>query len=157
VFSIHKIIRQGSVQRGNVKRGSVGAAYWWASAVLGLGLMVLAPGCSHIENIHDSKPESLAPQALTTDQAMQARIWDRTTATYENGSVVAGGTLMPYRPADNLPWWGYVPLEMGLFYGQIFAMPVQAFIEPHPATYPGVVIEPMYNKVEPAQPAPAVQ
>lgn len=140
MYSIHNII-----QRGHVK-----PIHWIASTVLSVGLAAMASGCSHIVNIHDNTPEAVAPETLKIDEAMQARIWDRTTATYENGSVVAGGTLMPYRPADNLPWWEYVPLEMGLFYGQIFAMPVQAFIEPHPATYPGVVIKPMYNAVEPA-------
>jgi hypothetical protein len=113
--------------------------------------MVAAGGCAQVANIHDNQPEALSPAPLAIDQAMQARIWDRTVAYYENGSVVAGRTLYPYRPADNLPYWAYPPLEAGLFYGQTLAMPVTAFLEPDPAVYSGAIVGPTYNAVPPIQ------
>lgn len=117
-------------------------------ALLTLGLAMLGGGCA---NIHDNQPAPLSTRPLTIDQAMQARIWDRTVATYQNGSVVAGRTLYPYRPVGNLPYWAYPPVEAGLFYGQTLAMPVTAFLEPDPAVYSGVIVEPTYNAVPPIQ------
>ena len=122
-------------------------------AAAGLGAGVLG-GCAHVEN---TPPEPTPATPLLIDEAMQARVWNRETAWYENGDTVAGGTGFPYRakPGQDKPW--YAVEDPGLFVAQTVAFPVTVwFTRPwEERTWTGQTVEPTYTAQLPLPEEPA--
>ncbi len=68
----------------------VGAVAW---AVL------LSAGCRRVRT--SPEPDALNDTPLIVDEAMQIRDWDRSTAYYPSGAVVAGSPRRTFEPRDD--------------------------------------------------------
>src|SRR5215218_6143979 len=72
-------------------------------SILSLGMLAsaslfVATGCQRTQ---PPRPDRLNDAPLVVDEAMQIRDWDRSTATYANGGVVAGAARITFEPTGN--------------------------------------------------------
>ncbi|HEV2295395.1 MAG TPA: hypothetical protein VGR35_16210 [Tepidisphaeraceae bacterium] len=58
-------------------------------------LFLLPTGC---QRVHRGRPVALNDAPLIIDEAMQLRDWERSTAYYASGAVVAGATRVTFEP-----------------------------------------------------------
>lgn len=121
-----------------------------------MGLLV-SSGCamdSIIERSANTPPERETQATVMVDQAMQLRNWDRSTAYYGNGNVVAGPTGFWYQPARDQSEWRYAIEETPLFVVQTIALPVTLVVTPPwtPVMYSGVTVPPTYHGLPPLPP-----
>jgi len=113
-----------------------------------------ASGCVHIEN---TPPEPTPTTPLVIDEAMQARVWDRTSSYYENGGTLAGGVGYEYRPKPGQPLPLYAVEDAALFVGQTVAFPITVwFSRPwEERVWKGETVEPTYTAQVPLPEEPA--
>jgi hypothetical protein len=138
-----------------------------------VSLAVFGGGCAFnpVQRVQNSPMETDPPTMVAGDPAMQLRRWERSTAEYGNGNVIAGPTGFWYQARWDQPEWTYVPLEVPLFLVQTIALPVTLTMTPPwtPVMYSGVSVPPTYTALPPipgrgsmandmsASPAPAAQ
>ncbi len=60
---------------------------------------LLALGCQRVRTTPE--PDALNDTPLIVDEAMQIRDWDRSTAFYPSGAVVAGSPRRTFEPRDD--------------------------------------------------------
>lgn len=115
-----------------------------AAAMLG-GCAMQCP----VERVKNSPPEAQPQNALIIDQAMQARDWQRASANYANGNVLAGPTGFLFAPNEKAPDWEYGLIESPLFVGQTVGLPITLTLTPPwtPVLYSGATVEPTYTAV----------
>ena len=69
------------------------------AAVVASATPILLPaGCQRVQ---PTRPDRLNDAPLVVDEAMQIRDWNRSTAHYANGSVVAGSPRLVFEPKDD--------------------------------------------------------
>lgn len=124
-------------------------------AMLAAGVMV-AGGCSTVQKVENSAPERENQVPVMVDQAMQLRQWERSTARYGNGNVVAGPTGFPYITRWNQPEPYYLAEEVPLFVVQSVVSPLVLIVTPPwtPELYSGVTVQSSYTAM-PATPSPS--
>lgn len=67
-----------------------------SAAAVALAIPFLLPtGCQRVQ---PNRPVALNDATLVVDEAMQIRDWDRETAYYASGAVVAGATRTTFEP-----------------------------------------------------------
>ena len=75
-----------------------------AAVVASATLFLLTSGC---QRTRPNPPVALNDNPIVVDEAMQIRDWDRSTANYASGAVVAGAPRVTWEPKyDNR--WNYV-------------------------------------------------
>ena len=75
-----------------------------AAVVASATLFLLATGC---QRTRPNSPVALNDNPIVVDEAMEIRDWDRSTANYASGAVVAGAPRVTWEPKyDNR--WNYV-------------------------------------------------
>jgi len=68
------------------------------AGVLASASMALTTGCQRIKPL---QPDTLSDEPVIVDEAMQIRDWDRSTAYYASGAVVAGDPRTRLEPKDD--------------------------------------------------------
>ena len=132
-----------------------------AAMLIGGGAMLLGgchgscPMSCPVQRIKDTPPEAINDTPLVVDPAMQVRDWDRSSAYYASGGVVAGPTGFLYEPKRGQPEWHYALLESPLFLVQTIALPVTLAFNPpwSKVVYKGVTVEPTYTAMPALPPA----
>ena len=122
-------------------------------ALMAMGVL-LAGGCMSqcpLQKVENTPAERENQAPIMVDPAMQLRNWDRSTAYYGNGNVVAGPTGFRYIPRWGQPEPFYVAEEVPLFIAQTIALPVVLILTPPwtPELYTGVTVEPTYTAMPP--------
>ena len=69
-----------------------------AAVVASATLFVVTTGCQRVQ---PNRPVALNDTPIVVDEAMQIRDWDRSTATYANGAVVAGAPRVTWEPKND--------------------------------------------------------
>lgn len=122
-------------------------------AAMGLVLAV-AGGCameSPFQRVKNSPTEQDSSKMVVGDPAMQLRQWDRSTAEYGNGNVVAGTTGFWYEARPGQPEWRYLIEDNPLFLLQAAALPVTLTLTPPwtPVLYAGESVGPSHTALPP--------
>jgi hypothetical protein len=124
-----------------------------ALATISLGVLASASlfvvGCQRVQ---PPVPDRLNDTPLLVDEAMQIRDYDRSTAVYANGGVVAGSPRLTFEPKDDTRLNYAVDPAIGLTNFVIipfsyFWIPPFKEIEHH-----GAIVPPTYT----AQPRPQI-
>ena len=107
---------------------------------------LVAAGCQRFDPTTGYNPQ-VAHVEMEPDPAMQQRIWDRSTAEYVNGDVIAGPTWQTFQPSENLGAATYTAVQVPVFLGNVALMPVQMVIRPpgSEVVYQGEQFEPTYT------------
>ena len=69
-----------------------------AAVVASATLFLLATGCQRVQL---NRPVALNDNPIVVDEAMQIRDWDRSTANYASGAVVAGAPRVTWEPKND--------------------------------------------------------
>jgi hypothetical protein len=114
--------------------------------ILLLAAAPLAGGCQTFDTTSGYNPQ-VAEMDMEPDPAMQQRNWDRSTAEYINGDVIAGPTWQTFEPSEDLGGATYVAMEVPVFLGNLVLMPVQIIRQPpgREVVYQGEQFEPTYT------------
>lgn len=118
-----------------------------AAIVCAAGFFIIAGSIGCQRTATTSRPEPLNETPLVVDEAIQLRDWERSTAYYPNGAVVAGNTGFFFEPDENLSNWQYLLIEPPLFVLNVALLPVSLVMTPPcvPVVYEGAKIPPTYT------------
>lgn len=120
--------------------------------ILGVGVLA-GGGC---QRAYVERPVALQTEPIIEDDAMRLRQWSQTSATYPNGSTVAGPTGFTWEPRRGQSEYKYYYGDVGVYFANLFAMPYRFFKSP-PNTemsYRGEWIEPTHHAMPALPPAP---
>jgi hypothetical protein len=125
-----------------------------AATAMGAGLPSLV-GCQQVTN--KVEPERVTDSTLRSDEAIEHRIWLKSTARYPNFSVTAFPDGLAYEPKPGMTPEEYAAIEDGLFFVNVVVMPFTFTFVDQPLKfmrYPSMLFPPTSTAMEPLPPSP---
>lgn len=120
-------------------------------SVIALAAAFLVAGC---QRAYVSTAQPLSTEPVVVDQAMSLRQWSEVSASYPNGSTVAGPTGYRWEPRRGMDEWRYYYADPLVFLGNTGTLPYWLVRTPpwREVVYDGVVIPPTHHAMPPLPP-----